>query len=65
MNIVEIFNEMVERERNKLPHDQEASMEASMEQFDELIRSGVVQPERYKIEPVSTLTFRSTNSLHC
>lgn len=56
MNIIDSFNEVVERELANMPKDQEATMEASMAQFDELVRCGVVQPERYRIEPISTLS---------
>lgn len=58
MTLVENFNIVVEREVGKLTQDQEASMEASMTKFDELIRVGAVQPERYRIEPISTVAYQ-------
>lgn len=56
MSLIDTFNEVVERELAKMPKDLESAMESSMAQFDALVRHGIIQPERYKIEPISTLS---------
>ncbi|WP_322998805.1 hypothetical protein [Castellaniella sp.] len=56
MRIVEQFNETVDRELARLPKDQEVLMEHAMAQFDALVRSGAIQPERYKLEPIGTIS---------
>lgn len=55
MKIVEQFNEAVDRELARLTRDQETSMEHAMAQFDALVKSGAIEPERYKLEPISTI----------
>jgi len=57
MRIVEQFNEAIDRELSRLTQEQEALLEDAMLQFDMLVKSGAVQPERYKLEPIGTISF--------
>jgi len=57
MRIVEQFNEAIDRELSRLTKEQETSLEDVMSQFDMLVKSGAVQPERYKLEPIGTVSF--------
>lgn len=55
MSIVDQFNKTIEREFVKLPKDQADSLDQAMSQFDELVKAGIVQPDRYNVEPISTI----------
>lgn len=57
MRIVEQFSEAIDRERNRLTQDQKTLVEDAISQFDVLVREGIVQPERYKLEPIGTVSF--------
>lgn len=59
MRIVEQFNETIDRELTRLTPEQEISLEQVMLQFDDLVRSGAIQPERYRLEPISTVSISS------
>jgi|GEM_PF-5838206 len=58
MTIVKQFNDAIDRELSKLTKEQEISIDQAMSQFDQLVKSGAVEPERYKIEPIGTVPFR-------
>lgn len=70
MSIVEQFNKAIERELVKLPKDQAERLDQAMSQFDELVKAGIVQPDRYNLEPISTipkachlLAYKETNNI--
>lgn len=55
MSIVDRFNKTIEREFVRLPKDQAESVNQAMSQFDALVKAGIVQPDRYNLEPISTI----------
>ena len=57
MRIVEQFNEAIDRELSRLTQEQIASLEDAVSQFDTLVKLGLVQPERYRLEPIGTISF--------
>lgn len=59
MRIVDQFNETIDREIAKLSGKQKVSLEQVMSQFDDLVKTGAIQPERYKLEPISTVSINS------
>jgi hypothetical protein len=59
MKIIEQFNETIDRELGRLSKEQEVSLEHVMSEFDDLVRSGIIEPERYKLEPISTISINA------
>ena len=60
MRIVDEFNSTVDREVGRMSSDDLVSVEQAMRQFDELVKAGAIQPERYKFEPIGTIRVNLT-----
>lgn len=63
MMLTDRYNETISRETSRLSPAQAGRMVDAMEQFDDLVRLGLVQPEPYKVETVGALGLVRTSNV--